>query len=207
MRKEFKDLTAEQQKNYEAQMKKFGLSPRSEAVYDHARLVAAKRGKAGPVVLSSDEAKSHVKPNYITINSLDEIKSLIGVADNAFESGQRSEAIFDLPPPLPKGKKRKAQAQLTEEERQTINRAAEHYIFGHSKRTRSYKTAFESLRMPMRVAAFASENITVTKDRPYRITGPDPVVLTAGVITMEAGSEIIVETEAHITAQLLQDGS
>ena len=63
------------------------------------------------------------------------------------------------------------------------------------------------MRMPMRVAAFASENITVTKDRPYKITGPDPVVLTAGVITMEAGSEIIVETEAHISAQLLQDGS
>lgn len=207
MRKEFTDLTADQQKNYQAQMKKFGLSPRSKAVYDHAKMFAPKRGKAGPVVLSSDEGESHVKPSYITINSLDEIKSLIGVSDREFESGQRGEVIVDLPPPLPKGKKRKAPAKLTEEERQAINRAGEHYIFGHSKRTRSYKKPFESMRMPMRVAAFASENITVTKDRPYKITGPDPVVLTAGVITMEAGSEIIVETEAHITAQLLQDGS
>jgi len=205
MSRKFEDLSAEQKQNHAAQLKKFGLSPESEAVYDHARFL--KTRKAGPVVLSSNEAESHVKPQFITVRSLDEIKSLIGVSDEVYASGERGEVIVDLPPPLPKTRKRKPPAELTLEEHHAIDRAGEHYIFGHSKRARSYKESFEQLRMPMRIAAFSSENITVTKDKPLRITGPDPVALVAGVITMEAGSEIIVETEAHITAQLLQNGN
>ncbi len=205
MHRSFNDLTQAQKKKHEAELKRFGLSPVSDAVYDHAQLFATKRSKPERVVLSSDASESDVTPHYLTLNSLDEVKSLVGISNEAIESGKMGRHSAAPPPPLAAGKRRKPAGELSETERQQINQAAEHYIFGHSETVRSYKALFEALRMPMRVAAFSSEDIIVTPGTPLELKGPDPVTLVAGVITMEAGSEIIVETTAHITAQVLQD--
>jgi hypothetical protein len=190
-------LNQDQRNNFDARLKQLGLTP---DVVQHAPLRTT-----GATYLSSDPnvASAH-PPTFIQVDSLDDLKRLVGIPDADYDNGIFTEH-HEIPEPWPADRLVTVTSDLTVAERRQIFNAGRAYVFGRSSLVASYKPIIEKLFMPVTLAVFSGDSITVTPGNPLIFSGPNPVIANYGQITIEQGGQVQVDVETHVTVQILQE--
>jgi hypothetical protein len=170
----------------------------------------------GPTIISSNPEESHIPPTMIPINSIADLKRLRGVPDEHYTSMGFSDSVVDYPEELPAerfGLMDEAadvcalREQLTPEEQDQIRQAAEAYVMGNSEKVQAYEPMINATMFPTQMAAVNGESLVVDKDHPLIIQGDKPVTLNYAKITVKPGGQIIIKTQANITAQVFESQS
>jgi hypothetical protein len=84
---------------------------------------------------------------------------------------------------------------------ENIQKASSAFVLGDSRKVKEYEDLINAIMFPGEVAVFGGDNLIVPDGQTHTITGPDPVKLTYGEISVGVGSQILVETDANITSQ------
>jgi hypothetical protein len=187
-------LTPAQQQAFEDRLKELGI--------DSSHVVASLNtgDTPGPTYLSNDPAHdSAIEPQALTINNVDDLKRLGGIADSEYDSGQMDHHQ-PVPPEWPQEKNEHALADLEPHERANLRQAFTSYVYGHSARVASYATAINNNFFPLDAAVYAVLDVTVTPQQPLIISGNNAGA-NFGTVTIEPGGQIIVETDATLTCQ------
>jgi hypothetical protein len=190
----FSTLTPKQKENFEKRLQELGL-PRTVVV------PALRTGDTpGPTYLSSHpNYPSAVPPHMITIDSLAALRKLGGIPDEQYLRGEIEEH-HEIPPPWPAEKNDLKPHELTPEENRNIRQAFVVQMYGNSERVKSYEKVIENNHLPIQVAAFAAEDVTVDPDHPLILTGPTHTY-NFGVVTIKKGGQIICEADVEMTVQ------
>lgn len=194
MGKAFEALTAEQKENFEKRLRQLGL--------DRSRVVLELKTGAtpGPSYLSSSRnVASDIEPVMLTIKTLSELKKLGGVSDEEYLNGSIEEH-HKIPPPWPQEKNDLKPHELTPEENRNIRQAFVVQMYGNSKRVGSYEKVIENHHLPITVAAYNAEDVTVDPEHPLILEGPTHVC-NFGVVTIKKGGQIICRGDVEMTVQ------
>lgn len=179
----FDSLTQEQQDAFLDRVQQLGFGPEI----------------AETSIVTGDAHEFAANLRYKTISSVDELKRLVGIPDSSFEAGASDDHLTY--PPVPRYAARwSTYLALSMPEREELERAAYAYLFGDSSKVAGWKDVIERLLLPREISFMAAGNVTVTPDHPLRITHPSN---TFGVVTIEPGGTIIVETDSTMNVQLL----
>ena len=170
---------------------------------EHQEIDRPPRSKTGPLCLSSNPRESSILPHFIEVHDLDELKRLAGAPDSLFTAGA-AQTPWTPREEWPADREVTNFASVTPEEARRIANAGRAYVLGPSSQVASYKKPFEALHMPFVLSTFSLEDVTVTPGRPLILTGDNPVVANFGTVTIVEGGQILVETEAHVTIQILK---
>jgi hypothetical protein len=161
------------------------------------------RSHQGPLRLSSHARESSILPHFIEVHDLEELKDLVGVQDARFTTAA-PEAPWTPREEWPAGREVSNFASITPAEARRIANAGRAYVLGPSRRAASYRKTFERLHMPFVLIAFSLPDVIVTPEHPLILTGEHPVVANFGTVTIVDGGQILVQTEANITIQVLR---
>lgn len=194
MGKAFEALTPAQKENFEKRLKELGL--------DRTHVVSELRTGAaqGPTYLSSHpDYPSAIAPQMISIPSLSELRRLGGVPDEHYLTDQIDDHP-EIPPEFPQEKNHLSSSELSPEENRNIRKAFIVHIYGNSEKAKSYENIINAHYFPIKVAAFAAEDVVVDTDHPLVLVGPTHVY-NFGVVTIKPGGQIRCEADVEMTVQ------
>jgi hypothetical protein len=188
------ELTPEQRQAFDDRLRELGL--------DSSHVVPSLNtgDTPGSTYLSNDPAHDSAIPHQpITVNHIDDLKRLAGIPDADYESGAMQHHL-EAPPEWPQEKNAHALEDLDPTERGHLRDALAAYVYGDSSRVSSYTTVLNNNFFPLQAGAFAVQNITIAPGNPLVISGNN-VACNFGIVTIEAGGQIIVETDCTVTCQ------
>jgi len=200
MSNSYESLSPEQKQNFESRLAEMGLEA-SHVVHE------IRTGDTdGPTIFSNHpNYESHIPPVILSIPSLKALRALGGIPDAAYERGEYDDHP-EVPPEWPKEKSGHRVADLSPEENRNIRKAFVAQIYGNSDRVKSYEPVIDKNYFPMKVAAFAVENLVVDADHPLILKGTAHVY-NFGVVTIKQGGQIQCETDAEMTVQkMIKEG-
>lgn len=189
------DLSAEQQQAFWDRLKELGMDP-SQVV---AKITPETH--QGPVRLSPDGSVSAVPAHILTLSSVDDVKRLAGNADAEYDLGTLVHHHAEFPE-WPEDRVALDSRELTPEENRRLVAAEVAYVYGDSRRLKGYRAALDRHKFPVRVAAFAVEDICLDATN-------SPLVVTAdslhnfGTLTICEGGWIKFNANATLTIQKL----
>lgn len=173
----FDDLSEQQKENYFSRAEKLGF------LRD-----AALRATGQP------------ERRTLRIDTIQQLKDLIGVPDEHIEKGSVSDThIKYAAREWPAERSALTHLALTDEERDEVGDAAHAYLYGHSAKVKSYESIINSSLLPRDIEVTTEPNRTVTKDDPLIIDRES--IKNFGVITIEPGGQIIVKANSDVTVQ------
>jgi len=187
------NLTDEQKNNYIAVNAKFGMSD-LESTYnpaDHA-------GKA--LTFSADPVQSDVPPRLISVNSIAEMKNLVG------NPADRDDSNIEYPEAYPAEKnailetastKMDLIRQIDEGVKANLIKAARAYVLGNPNKVKGYEPLINAVMFPMYVAYFAAATPYLI-DAPVTVTGPNPIVWNHPAIVFKSGGAITADVDFTI---------
>ncbi|WP_444944389.1 hypothetical protein ACJJIK_04890 [Microbulbifer sp. ZKSA006] len=191
-----KGLTKEQKKRLLQGVKDKGLS--EDSVAGHVET------SGGECYLTDSVGKtSLIKPQYIEVENLDDLKALAGNADQDYENGTMERHLHENLPDWDMAKSSHAPEALSAEENNNIVKAMKTYVYGHSSHVKSYKDVIHKHHFPMTLMAFSAENITVKSGDTLNVTSDSTpgAVADIGKLTIEEGGSINFEVHATWTVQ------
>jgi len=189
------DLSADQQQAFWDRLKELGMDP--------SQVVASitPQTHQGPVLLSPDETRSAVPPHFLTLASVDDVKRLAGNVDEDYANGvlENHHAEF---PEWPENRVELDRRELTPEENRRLVAAEVAYVYGDSRRLKGYRAALDRHKFPVRVVAFAVEDICLdATNSPLTVTADS--LHNFGTVTICDGGWIQFDANATVTIQKL----
>lgn len=170
------ELTDEQKEKYAAVNRKFGIGD-LESTYQPADFA----GK--PLTFSADPAQSDIPPRIIPVQTIADLKALIG------NPADRDDTDIDYP----------AEAGSCTEAQMEANlpKAARAYVLGNPEKVKTYESLINAQMFPMSVAYFAATAPYVI-DQPVVVTGPGPVAWNYPAIVFKTGGNITADVDFTI---------
>ena len=168
------ELTDEQKQTYAAVNNKFGIGD-LESTYNPEDYA----GKA--LTFSADPSQSHIPPRLIVVNTIADLKSLIG------NPADRDDSQIDYPA---------AENCTAEQMEANLPKAVRAYVLGNPEKVKAYEPLFNTL-FPMSVAYFAATTPYVI-DKPIVVTGPGPVAWNYPSILFKSGGNITADVDFTI---------
>jgi hypothetical protein len=197
----FSALSDAQRAQFNAVLQKFGQDP---AAVKQGPLDTADFG--GNLVISSDSFESHVPPVLVPFTSMAHLKSMIGVPDTHYQSGDYADTQVPYPPPLPADRATflkdaknicDLRYHLTDDENETLLQAAHAYMQGNSAKVAAYEPLLDAHFTPGALAFVAAPSLTVQNGQTVTIApSSTPVVLNFGVVTVIGTGQIVVNSAA-----------
>ncbi|PPL03110.1 hypothetical protein [Parapedobacter indicus] len=199
------ELNEQQMGRFNAVNARLGLAPAQSTHATNARVkdFVAKQH----VVLSSNPAESDIPPYLIAVGSIAELNKLAGAPDD----GDDTDVVY--PPAASAHLTAKAEQPLTraqligsldDDTLADLKTAAAAYLKGNPAKVADYEPLINATLFPGKVAVFAdSGDLNVPENGSVTIKGADPVVLNYGSITVGQNGQIIVQTDANITTQIM----
>ncbi len=179
------DLTDEQKTNYAAVNKKFGLDD-VESTYQPQEYT----GKS--LTFSADPAQSDIPPRLITVQSIADLKALIGNA------ADRDDTDIDYPAEI---------SHCSEDQIKTnLPKAARAYVLGKPEKVKDYEPLINAQMFPMSVAYFAAATPYII-DQPVVVTGPVPVAWNYPDIIFKSGGAINADVDFTINCTTMSKES
>jgi len=207
MAKTFADLTDVQKQKFQAQLAALGLTPQDVAP------TLTTDGLRG--VHAVDASRSSIKMRPLAIQSLADFKRLGGIPDERYTVQRHSDAHIEYPAPLPANRMRLLKAAgvrdslhraLSTDEHQTLDTAMHAFVNGNSSKVPDdLVDLVEARQFPIQAAVGGAQDLVI--DKPYVISGPWPVALVFGTITIKPGGYIVCQCEAKISAQVITNES
>jgi hypothetical protein len=188
------ELTPEQRQAFDDRLRELGMDP--------SQVVESLRtgDTPGPTYLSNHpDFESAIEPQPMTVDDVDQLKHLAGIPDEDYDSGT-IEPHHDPLEPWPEDKNEHKPEDLSAEENDTIHQALTAHVYGHSDRVSSYTAVLNNHFFPMDAVAWAVLDVTVDPDHPLVLKGNNHAY-NFGTVTIKAGGQIIIETEATMTCQ------
>lgn len=133
----------------------------------------------GGFIISYKESRNTLLPrNELEFSNVDELKSVVGNADEMFEKQymtyeQEELDVWEKPDTVKR-------EELNYKEVSLLCKAMQQYIYGNSKRVESYREAINHIYFPMKVNVFLAEDVYVSADSPLIVEG-DEEIMTAVV--------------------------
>jgi len=188
------ELTPEQRQAFDDRLRELGL--------DSSHVVSSLNtgDTPGPTYLSNNPAhNSAIAHRTITVNHIDDLKRLAGIPDADYESGAMQHHL-QAPPEWPQEKNAHALEDLDPTERGHLRNALAAYVYGDSSRVSSYTAVLNNNFFPLQAGAFAVLNVTVSTSSPLVLAGNNNA-FNFGIVTIDPGGQIIVETDCTVTCQ------
>ena len=194
----FDTLSQEQKDAFNSRLKQQGFDPTALA--------------GGHILTSGDGCRIHdADPQYAkyvkykTISSIDEVKQVLGVPNAAFAKSGSDDHLKSkyLPPPPYAGKSDVTLSALTPEEENDLDEVTYAYLFGNSDKVAGWADVINRLKLPRELGFVAAESVTVKPGSPLYITYPS---YTFGVMTIEPGGQVIVQSDSSVSIQRLVKG-
>jgi hypothetical protein len=189
-------LSSEHQSNFDNRLRELGLDP------SHVVPELRTGDTPGPTYLSNHpDFESAIPPRPLTIDSVDDLKRLAGIPDSDYERGlmeSHHEPLEDWPA----GKNSHAREDLSVEENERVRQALVTHVYGHSETVASYRDVLNNQFFPMEAATFAALDVTVDPGHPLILKGNNHAY-DFGKVTIKRGGQIIFETDAVMTCQVM----
>ncbi|HWF52537.1 MAG TPA: hypothetical protein VG294_17985 [Solirubrobacteraceae bacterium] len=190
------ELSAEHRKNFEERLRELGMDP------SHVVPELRTGDTPGPTYLSNHpDFESAVPPRPLSVDTVDDLKRLAGVADADYDAGL-VPTHRESPPPWSEARNSHAREDLSVEENAQIRQALIAHVYGHSETVASYKAVLNSHFFPMEAAVFAVLDVTVDPGHPLVLKGNNHAY-DFGTVTIKPGGQIIIEADATMTCQLM----
>ncbi len=186
------NLTAEQQQNFNDRLKELGMNP--------SQVIDKLNTADGPIVFSHDPKESTITPHLFNVNSVEDVKRLAGNSDQDYDNGVIEHHHQKLPEWDAK-KNDLLPEDLEPEDNNNIRQAHIAYVYGDSKRVKSYKQIIEKHNYPMQVAAFAANNIEATAANSPVLIKADNGAANIGTLTIYEGGSISFAGDTVVTIQ------
>ena len=201
--KRFKDLTDEQRARFEARLKQLKI-PRDSVP---ASVVAK-----GKFLVHHDPGLTSQRTYPIVVKNLAEFKKLGGIPDSRYVEDGYSDAYIRYPPPIPAKRLRELKATrfkaaalgpaLLRDEQSMLDAAMTAYALGNSEKVEpEWVEIANAMKFPMDVAAVVAEDLIIKGE--YLISGPGPVDLTFGTVTIEPNGYIRALVPVTFNAQVI----
>lgn len=151
--------------------------------------------KSGPIIMSNPPHPDNtISTKSLKAGSLDELKDLYkkhGLAVKGANGGNAN----GIPA---------AKASFKEGHVEDLAQLTRSYLNNESDLSDDQKKLITSVNGNANVQVYSAEqDIVVTPDNPWVISGQGPVVVNAGKVTIKAGGQIKVLTDASVTIQEL----
>jgi hypothetical protein len=195
-------LTQEQKNKFARVIERLGLA--ADAHVKQYEALKEAQSKKKNLVFSSDPIGSDVPPLYVSVGSVAEFKSKIGVEDGEDDSHieypPRMEALHAdlLKTATSKGD---LLSKMDETMANNMRKAAHAYVMGDSRKVMEYEPLINKIMFPGKIAVFAGGELDIPAGQTYTIQGDDPVVWNYEIIKEGQGSEIKITTMATVTSQ------
>jgi hypothetical protein len=206
MARTFKDLTDQQKKQYEAELKKIGIDRDSvakkvviDAPHDHMR----------------DAARAKMKTQKVTVRDLAHLKELGGVPDTRYTQEKQTDTHLTYPQSLPAERHRalsalkdadSLHAAMEPHEHDAVNSAMRAYVLGNSTKVPKELVALaNAAHFPTEAAVAAADDLTITST--YTVKAPpEKQALVVGKLTIvKPNGQIVAEgVDLSINAQLIE---
>jgi len=195
-------LTQEQQNRFASINHRLGLT--GDAHLKQDAVIKEVQAKKQNLVFSSDPLESDVPPIHVSVGSVAEFKSMVGVPN------EEDDSHIDYPAPMEEHHARllasatsKADLLTKMDESFAFNmrKAANAYIMGDARKVMEYEDLINAVMFPGRIAVFTGNDLDIPAGETYVIQGTDPVVWNFECIEEGAGSEILITTMAKINTQ------
>lgn len=138
--------------------------------------------KDSKVVFSGLPGVFTIKPVYISINTVEELKELGGIPDSFYDKVKDTHEMPKMNPEELKNAKSK---------HPDFCRALSKYVYGNSREVKDYESILNEKRFPASIAFYSGDAIDVYAGHPLEISGP--VALSYDTVRMHEGSKIIFE--------------
>lgn len=185
-------LSDKQLQNYNDIKKRFGFGE------DDRSAIIPNSVDSGVVIFSKDPAQSSIPPKLLTVNSVEDLKQLIGMATPS------DADKINYPTPLTADN---ARSEPSAKQKSHLNNVMRCCIAGDIDRiAESDKEMLKQAVFPMTLAAFSVEDHTVKSGEVLKLTGG--TYNSFGTLTVEAGGQIECDGNAHLTCQnFIQEGT
>ncbi len=206
MARTFKDLTDQQKKQYEAELKRIGIDRDSvpkevviDAPHDHQR----------------DAARAKMKTHKVKVRDLAHLKQLGGVPDTRYTQEKQTDTHLTYPDALPAARQRalaamkdadSLHAAMEPHERDAVHSAMRAYVLGNSTKVPKELVILANIaHFPTEASVAAVDDLTITNT--YTVTAPpDKQALVVGKLTIvKPNGQIVAEgVDLSINAQLIE---
>jgi hypothetical protein len=145
------------------------------------------------------QPNSQLKTQAIEFENLDKLKEIFATSELAVKSGDNSYANFNIEnlPGSPE--------ELNEDHLENLGQAARAFLNDTADLPDSVKELVTKIHGPITIQAYVAQDIVVTPENPWIISGQGPVGVEVNKVTVHPGGQIKVLTDASITiAELIK---
>ncbi len=179
------DLTDEEKQTYAAVNRRFGIDD-LESTYNPEDY------KGDTLTFSADPGQSDVPPRIITVQTIADLKTLIG------NPAERDDSDIDYPAD--------PAYSTADQIKANLSKAASAYVLGNPEKVMAYEHFINAEMFPMSVAYFAATT-TFVIDKPIIVTGPGPVAWNHPAIVFKSGGNITADADFTITCTTMSKES
>jgi hypothetical protein len=197
-------LTDEQNERFATINARLGLGPTEFT----AQLPVGKFVALPSVRTMSSTKHSDFPVQYIGIGSVEEMRTMVGVANEIVISHTGSEPDYPVAPSQAEIERilhaigSGMNPQISPELMERIKQALLVYVVGDPARVTAFVPLINATQFPGRAAVFTGDILEVPAGTTHEITGEDPVVLNYGKIIVGPGASIKVRTATFINSQI-----
>lgn len=154
--------------------------------------------KSAPLIMSNPpHPDSQIKGKTIKAKNLEDLKELYGKYGLKVKGNGKKVTLTSLPDSVSKMKKNHLD---------DLEAATRGFLNGESDLPASAKKMVNKLYGSFSIQKYEAEDIVVTRQNPWVISGTDPVIIDVNKVTVEPGGEIKVFTDATINiAELIKE--
>lgn len=157
---------------------------------------------SGPMKVSADPNLDNLNSRLITVNSVEELKQIGGIADAQFKKGNDRHLNYpdDVNPDIANAIARAKsdncalESLIAPHDLTKIDAAMLAFVNGNSEKVKAYESVINALKFPAQILVTAGEDITVTPSTPLVIGENSPYVhgglALFGTVTVEPGGQI-----------------
>lgn len=192
-------VTEAPEESLAALLRAYGLDGYGEA----ADLVVVRQGQHARLT-GAATGESVIAPVHMETRDIDRYKAWIGTPDSTLGSVDAVVSHFDLPHRAWNGGGEFDPAELSDAERQDIERASWHYIFGYSPSVASYCEAIQRVYAPFELSVFAARKVVVEAGGELMLPEGVPAVLLLDELEIRDGGHLCFMSPFNLTVRHLR---
>ncbi|PWK11602.1 hypothetical protein [Tumebacillus permanentifrigoris] len=139
------------------------------------------------------EHNSVIKPHFVTVQTVDDLKRLGGIPDAVY-ANRVMEEHHAIPQEWSAEKNDLALTDLTREDEENIGKAYNAYLYGNSEKVQSYREIIQKKFFPMQMPVFLANDLVVNAGQTYVVTSQgstQPVGVGFDSVTVNTGGTIV----------------
>jgi hypothetical protein len=199
----FDDLPTEKKDKFFKSVEKFGISES-----DVVPVINTADAPDGKYIASGDPQQSHAKMTTNVVEHLDQLKSLIGIPDSAFEKGLMGDRHVIYPQKIETSRLRRLSGitdlcaldyELTKAEKSALLEAMNAYVNGYSAKVDPRLVALaNAARFPLAYSVGAAETLNVQNGSQKLYNGTRPQEWVYGAINVGPTGSLAFAVLTHI---------